>query len=130
MNLVTQGDQNGLQEGQRSEWAHVYANREKGKETANYVIHNELLFRVRLTDSEPGEATLRLCVPKALREDVLRACHDDVLAGHLGRNRAYDKVQQRYFWQSLAHDLERYVKSCKKCQSRKRGVYKKPPGFL
>jgi hypothetical protein len=31
VNLVTQGDQNGLQEGQRSEWAYVYVNREKGK---------------------------------------------------------------------------------------------------
>jgi hypothetical protein len=86
VNLVTQRNQNGLQEGQRSEWVNVYVNREKGKETTNYVIYNELLFQMRLTDNEPGEVTLRLCVPKALREDVLRVCHDYIMEGHLRRN--------------------------------------------
>jgi hypothetical protein len=69
-------------------------------------------------------------VPKTLREGILKACHDDIMAGHLGRTRTYDKVQQWYFWPSLARDVDRYVRVCRECQARKTGVYKKPPGFL
>ena len=58
VNVVTQGDRSELQEGQRSEWAYVSKNHEQGKETANYTIRNGLLFRIRLTDGEPGEASL------------------------------------------------------------------------
>lgn len=58
VNVVTQGDRSELQEGQRSEWAYVFKNHEQGKETANYTIRNGLLFRIRLTDGEPGEASL------------------------------------------------------------------------
>jgi hypothetical protein len=60
-----------------------------------------------------GEASLRLCVPKTLREGILKACHDDITAGHLGRTRTFDKVQQRYFWNSLAGDVDRYVRACR-----------------
>ena len=130
VNVVTQGDRSELQDGQRSEWAYAFKNHEQGKETANYTIRNGLLFRIRLTDGEPGEASLRLCVPKTLREGILKACHDDITAGHLGRTRTYDKVQQRYFWNSLAGDVDRYVRACRECQARKKGVYKKPPGFM
>nr|CAH0102049.1 unnamed protein product [Daphnia galeata] len=126
VNVVTQCDRSELQEGQRSEWAYVFKNHEQEKETANYTIRNGLLFRIRLTDGEPGEASLRFCVLKTLREGILKACHDDITVGHLGRTRTYDKVQQRYFWNSLAGDVDRYVRACRECQARKMGVYKKP----
>ena len=37
---------------------YVFKNHEQEKETANYTIWNGLLFRIRLTDCEPGEASL------------------------------------------------------------------------
>lgn len=101
VNVVTQSYRSELQEGQRSEWSYVFTNPEKGKETANFTIRNGLLFRIPLKDGEPGEASLRLCVAKTLHGEVLKAYHDDITAGYLGRTRTYDKVQ--LFDASLNH---------------------------
>jgi hypothetical protein len=106
VNVVTQSDRAELQEGQRRKWLHVFKNQEQGKETANYTIRDGL----------------------TLRESILKACHDDITAGHLGRTRTYDKVQQRYFWSSLVGDVERYVRACRECHAKKKGV--KPRGFM
>ena len=55
---------------------------------------------------------LRLCAPPALRMDIFRACHDDLLSGHLGRNRTLRRIAQRFFWPRMVHSVERYVRQC------------------
>jgi hypothetical protein len=128
--LLTQDNRNELQEGQQREWAYVFENQEAGRETTNYTIENGLLYRMQITGEGEGEIELRLCIPRNFKTAILQACHDDTTAGHLGENRTYDKVAQRYFWNGIFRDVERYVKACPDCQSKKKGRYQKPPGFL
>ena len=123
---VDPGQPNELQEGQQREWVYVFKNQEAGRETTNYTIENGLLYRMQITGEGEGEIELRLCIPRNFKTAILQACHDDTTAGHLGENRTYDKVAQRYFWNGIFRDVERYVKACPDCQSRKKGRYQKP----
>jgi hypothetical protein len=127
VNLVTQKNQNGLQEGQRSEWVNVYMCIYKGdsklrnlQRAAISNAFNGQRARWGYFSTMRTKGTTRRCA----------VCHDYIMEGHLRRNWTIDKVQQRFFWRSLTHDVERYVKSCKKCQSRKMGVFKKLPAFF
>ncbi len=128
--LMTQDNREELIKGQRTEWAYVFKNQEAGKETVNYTIENGLLYRLTVTGEEETDVELRLCIPKELRTTILQACHDDITSGHLGETRTYDRVTQRYFWNGISRDIEKYIKACPDCQSRKKGQYRKPPGFL
>ena len=110
--LLTQDNHNELQEGQQREWSYVFENQEAGRETTNYTIENGLLYRIQITCEGEGEIELRLCIPQNLRTAILQACHDDPTAGYLGENRTYNKVAQRYFWNEIFRDVERYVKAC------------------
>lgn len=66
------------------------------------IHHNTIIYPV------PSEIT------KILREN-----HDLPIAGHLGSNRMYNRIKERYFWRNMRSDIENYIKKCKLCQSNK-----------
>ena len=37
--------------------------------------------------------------------------------GHLGRDKTYDRISERYYWKSLFLDVSDYVKTCRICQT-------------
>lgn len=65
-----------------------------------------------------------LVVPKSLRTEVIRHCHEDITAGHLGIRRTWEKVRRRYFWPEMFSHVTKYVATCPECQTRK-----PEPGF-
>ena len=42
--------------------------------------------------------------------------HSNAMASHRGRNSAYDKFAQIFFWHNIAADINEHVKSCEECQ--------------
>lgn len=58
-------------------------------------------------------------VPTQLRTAVLHLCHDNLTAGHLGRDKTTKKILERYWWPRVRTDVAEYIASCIKCQSRK-----------
>ncbi|CAH2208383.1 jg23981, partial [Pararge aegeria aegeria] len=66
------------------------------------IHHNTIIY---LTPSE---------VAKVLKEN-----HDIPIAGHLGSNRMYDRIKERYYWKGMRSEIEDYVKHCGLCQSNK-----------
>ncbi|KAI9557135.1 integrase core domain protein [Daphnia sinensis] len=79
-NLITQGgDREVLIEQQRSEWGYVFEKLDQGEPLENYTVKDGALFR-------------------AFRKSILLACHDDMMAGHLGEARTWERVKQRYYW--------------------------------
>jgi len=61
-----------------------------------------------------------LLVPKAMRDEILKFCHESPLAGHPGITRTKERVKQLFFWHGMAGDVERYVAKCPTCQKCKR----------
>lgn len=59
-------------------------------------------------------------LPKVLRAQVLERFHDDPLIGsHLGQAKTLEKIRQRFWWPTLAVDVENWIKSCLTCNTRK-----------
>lgn len=75
-------------------------------------LRDGLLFRRVIWG---GHEYFRLCVPERRVEKFLLACHDDVIAGHLGVTPTLDKTRKRFFWPRLGRQVIRYVRSCTDC---------------
>ena len=91
-------------------------------EERSFSIHEGRLCRIVKEELVPGviKPTLRLVIPKQIRKSVIYACHDDVIAGHLGYKRTLLRLQQRYWWPNMTNDVRWYVRSCRNCQFAKR----------
>ncbi|PIK57637.1 hypothetical protein BSL78_05463 [Apostichopus japonicus] len=58
----------------------------------------------------PENNTNQLLLPKVLREEVLKACHDQ--CGHQGGKRTTLLVKQRCYWPKLSSDVIAYCEEC------------------
>jgi Integrase zinc binding domain len=52
----------------------------------------------------------------AIRQEVIKANHDDLYAGHFGAARTIELVRWKYYWPSQAKDIREYVRGCDICQ--------------
>jgi len=52
--------------------------------------------------------------------DILKTYHDDqLLGGHLSKNKALIKIKRLYFWPNLSSDVGDWIKGCTVCQQKK-----------
>ena len=70
-----------------------------------------------------------LMVPVSMRQRVLRMCHDDTVAGHVGIHRTHELVSRSYSWRTMTKDVREYVRSCPECQGMK-SDHRKQAGLL
>lgn len=63
----------------------------------------------------PGDSkeTLQLLLPQSLKQEVLRALHDD--HGHQGIERTGSLVRERCFWPGMSGEIEKYCQECGRC---------------
>jgi hypothetical protein len=63
----------------------------------------------------------RAYVPEepALRQEILFQHHDTPMAGHFGARRTHENISRLYYWPSLDHDVQEYVRTCAVCQRSK-----------
>ena len=54
--------------------------------------------------------------PKKLQPEIIRAAHNSLLGGHMGVFKSRERILGRYFWPSVAKDVEEHVKGCVDCQ--------------
>ena len=52
----------------------------------------------------------------SLRAVVIKQYHDD--NGHMGVQKTFDCIRQKYFWPNLFKEIYQYVSSCTTCQTR------------
>ena len=89
----------------------------------SYSLIDGTLYHSR--KEQPGRdgkpvSRLQLIVPKELRQVLLVACHDNILAGHPGVQKTYERLSENYYWANMRADVYSWVKSCLTCASRKR----------
>ena len=78
-----------------------------------YLVVDNVVYYLMDPD---GDTVLRLYVPKHLRALVVKQYHDD--NGHMGVQKTFDCIRQKYFWPNLFKELYQYVSSCTVCQTR------------
>ena len=68
-------------------------------------------------------------VPEIIRTELISRHHNNLLADHFGIEKTYKFVAQKYYWLTLRHDVDNYVKGCNICLASK-AVRHKPYGDL
>ena len=91
----------------------------------DYQLTNNILY------SKPNNRhnQCRYVVPFHLREQIIRAHHDCILAAHVNRDKTYHAVSNRYYWPGMYASIERWTNACLKCTKFKR-LPPKQHGFL
>ncbi|XP_053212264.1 uncharacterized protein LOC128395805 [Panonychus citri] len=83
-----------------------------------YKINEGILFRIV---KKPYETSWNIVVPEKLRTQIIRANHDDILSGHIGFQRTYEKITAKYYWQKMVNHINDYVRRCAVCQLNNKG---------
>ncbi|CAF5215983.1 unnamed protein product, partial [Rotaria magnacalcarata] len=69
-------------------------------------------------------------IPKTKIKDVLLAYHNSPMNGaHLGIDRTYYKIRDRFYWPRMYYDIAQHIKSYPNCNINKYSR-KKPNGYL
>ncbi|XP_064467644.1 uncharacterized protein LOC135378518 [Ornithodoros turicata] len=84
------------------------------KRNVSIVVEDGILYR-HYTDRR-GKVVDQLMVPQGLRGDVLKLCHSNSWAGHLGVRKTKQRLLQEWFWPGCFKDVEQYVRACDTCQ--------------
>ncbi|CAC5387939.1 unnamed protein product [Mytilus coruscus] len=78
-----------------------------------YIIIDDILYYISNVDNDP---IIRLYIPSHIKQAVVEQYHDK--NGHMGIDKTFDSIRQKYFWPNMFKELYNYVTTCVPCQSR------------
>ena len=58
----------------------------------------------------------QIVVPTIYRREVMSLAHEHPMAGHLGVNKTYERINTHFWWPTLKRDVSEFCKSCPVCQ--------------
>ena len=78
-------------------------------------LREGILYRVK--EKPCGKEVRQLVLPDRYRSVVLRSLHDET--GHMGVERTTELIKDRFYWPCMSAEVERYIKTCGRCITRK-----------
>ena len=85
----------------------------------DYILMDDILFKLRYVKEQKGKPTLVLCVPEKYIPIILYQYHAPLLAGHPGIVTMYHMVRKKYYFPTMMPLIKQFVASCYECQSMK-----------
>ena len=86
----------------------------------DYVFEEGVLYHLAKGRARSREAIRKqLVIPRSLKDEVMLAMHEEVTSGHLGFEKTYHKIQQRYFWTGMYSEIGKWCASCVDCATKK-----------
>lgn len=85
------------------------------KEWKRLKVENGVMFRYTQPPNKPSRKQLLL--PQKFQQIALGSLHDD--SGHLGFEKAYAFVRDRFYWPCMKADVEEHCRTCARCVQRK-----------
>ena len=83
----------------------------------SFVLKDNVLHRLsRPLFVTKGDYLDQIVVPYRLQQKVLDLAHKDVMSGHLGVHKTFQKIRESFYWPSMRKDVKTYVNSCHECQ--------------
>ena len=64
-----------------------------------------------------NRARLQLVLSIEYRQKAMAGCHDQI--GHLGQDRVFELLRDRFYWSGMHMDVASYIDSCPRCIRRK-----------
>jgi hypothetical protein len=88
--------------------------------SSSFTLEDELLYHIWIPTNSNRNTEVRkqLVVPNCDRQNVMKEMHGSYHGGHFGTTKTFDKIRDRYWWQSMYKDIEEYCKACLICQYR------------
>ena len=95
------------------------------KTLKRFVLKNGILYKKTFDDY--GQPKDLLCLPRELRQLVLKEVHGGLIGGgHFGYFKTNAKIRDRYFYPKRDKSVRNFIMSCTCCQFRKNdGIHKK-----
>ncbi len=72
----------------------------------------------------------QIVLPSGYRQQILKHAHENVLSGHVGITKTYNRIVKYFFWPGLKSAVSRFCKSCHTCQLAGKPNQKIPPAPL
>ena len=85
-----------------------------------YIIVNDQLYK---RDRRNKKNLLRVIQQHEV-EPILYLMHNHPIGAHLGTDKMFNKIRDKYYWPQMFEHIKNYVQSCDDCQ--KRGKYHTP----
>ena len=79
-------------------------------------MHDKILHHRSMRN---GKVSAQMVIPASLSEHLIRSFHCSPIAAHLGLNKTYARMRERFFWEKMYADLKRAIKGCTLCLKRK-----------
>lgn len=79
----------------------------------DYKLIDGVLYKA---NTDPIGRLWKLCIPKGLRERIMKEVHDEPSGGHFGFYKTWHTVRERYHWPNMYKHVRKYVMSCRVCQ--------------
>lgn len=86
---------------------------------SEYFSKQNVVYKFIKPSRISGSGCWKICVPLKSRSDVIKECHDDLLAAHGGYFKTLARIRQQYFWLKMANDTHSYVRACGICKTTK-----------
>ena len=87
-----------------------------------FVLDNEVLYHFGEGSSKRREFKRKLVIPKVMQPEIMKQMHDDMLAGHLGMEKTYKRLYDRFWWNGMYSYCKQWIASCPDCQALKQPV--------
>lgn len=86
-------------------------------EYPEYHVDKEITFH----DSRnvEDENRWKFFVPIEKRLDILKECHDNILASHGGFYKTAARIRENYYWPKMLSDIAKYIRNCEVCKAMK-----------
>ncbi|GBM25092.1 hypothetical protein AVEN_96668-1 [Araneus ventricosus] len=62
----------------------------------------------------------QLILPRSRIQEVLQETHDSTSGGHFGIMKTLRRIPERFYWDRLRADVEKWCRECQICRARKR----------
>jgi hypothetical protein len=104
----------------------------RGTDTTRFILHLNVVYflhgparksRVQPADFHLLEPALAVVLPTSCQAAALKLSHDDGFSGHFGVLKTIERLRDRFYWPTLAHDVTNYCQSCQTCAIHKRDYY-------
>ena len=53
------------------------------------------------------------------RSQLIEEAHSSALGGHKGVTKTYNRIRQKFFWENIKVDIQKYIQGCLQCQIKK-----------
>lgn len=87
-----------------------------------FKVEDGILYHIWVPQEgrQKEEIRRQVALPLGWKYKALEECHDsNMTGGHLGFNKTYNKIRERYWWKNMYSETKNWIDTCKICAQKK-----------